>query len=215
MDKRSCCQAASRKAATGTSGIPNRHLAVYGLFVLGGDTKYVHTEDTALKCFELFQHSFSWVKHPEYPDKDIVRIALCDARKDKYGGLVEGRAGRGPSVHDGWRLTAAGVEWIKNHKEQIEGFAASGIMKEHRQKVLRDLKRVKYHRLYGEYLDSGDSFSPQIGDIAELMRCRVDAEEEIWEQRFQAIERKAETSEQKEVGEFIALCRKAYLRQRL
>jgi len=215
MGKEPSRRAGDAKRLRGTSDIPNRHLAVYGLFLLGGDTNYVHTEDIALKCFELFQHSFSWVKYPEYPDKDIVRIALCDARKEKYGGLVEGRAGRGPLVNDGWRLTAEGVEWIKEHRQQVEGFAASGIVKEHRQKILRDLKRVKDHTLYGEYLHHRDLFSPRIGNIAELMRCRVDAEEEIWEQRFQAIERKAQTAEQKEVVEFIGLCRKAYLRQRL
>ena len=214
MGKKSYYRAANGKTVTGTSDIPNRHLAVYGLFVLGGDTKYVHTEDVALKCFELFQHSFSWVKYPQYPDKDIVRIALCDARKVKYGALVEGRAGRGSAVNDGWRLTTDGIEWIQEHRGQIEAFAASGRLKEHRQKILRDVKRIKDHRLYSEYLDCRNGFSPRIGDIAELMRCRVDAEEEIWEQRFQTMERKAQTTVQKEVAEFIDLCRKAYLRER-
>ena len=97
--------------------LPNRELVVYALFLLGGDTNRVHTEDVALKCFELCPQSFSWVKHAEYPDKDIVRVALTDARKEHYGALVEGRAGqrhgltaktkRGP-VPDGWILTATG-----------------------------------------------------------------------------------------------------------
>jgi hypothetical protein len=214
MDHKSSYKDRSKKKSKNTFDIPNRQLAVYGLSLLGGDTEYIHTEDIALKCFELFQHSFSWVKYPDYPDKDIVRIALCDARKAKYGALVEGRAGRGPTINDGWRLTAQGIEWIKSHKDQVERFAESGLLKEHRQRILRDLKRIKEHRLYNQYLDYKQKFSPKIGDIAELLRCRVDAEAEIWEKRFQAIERKAQTTEQMEVVKFMDLCRKAYLDQR-
>lgn len=73
---------------------PNRELVVYALSVLGGDSKPIHTEDIALKCHELFPESFSWTKHPEIPDKDIVRVALTDARKRQHGVLVEGRTGQ-------------------------------------------------------------------------------------------------------------------------
>ena len=38
---------------------PNRQLVVYALYLLGGDTERVHTEDIALRCFELFPASFS------------------------------------------------------------------------------------------------------------------------------------------------------------
>lgn len=202
--------------------IPNRHLAVYALYVLGGDTKRIHTEDIALKCFELFPHSFSWVNYPQHPDKDIARIALCDARKAQYGALVEGRAGqarglsaktkRKPAV-DGWRLTSSGVLWIKENQDNIERFVGSGQAKEHRQKILRELKRIKDHPLYTQYMESPDRFYPGIGAIADLLRCRVDAEEEIWEQRFEAIQRKAQVVEQPEILKFIDLCRQARLKQ--
>lgn len=206
-----------------TEAIPNRHLAVYALSVLGGDTKQIHTEDIALKCFELFPHSFSWVRYPQHPDKDIARIALCDARKAKYGALVEGRAGRSMGMgagtgraraSDGWRLTARGLEWIKENQSRLEEFAGSGIVKEHRQKILRQLKRVKDHPLYAQYLDSPDRFHPAIGTIADLLRCRVDAEPEIWDERFRALMRKARVTEQAEVSRFVELCTQAYLRQR-
>lgn len=205
------------------SAFPNRHLAVYGLFLLGGDTKRIHTEDIALKCFELFPHSFSWVRHTQYPDKDIVRIALCDARKAKYGALVEGRAGRShgladktkyKTTGDGWMLTASGVQWIKENKHLFEQFALSGQAKEHRQKVLRELKRIKEHVLFSQYMDSPQRFYPAIGAVADLLRCRVDAEDEIWQKRFESIESKAHVSEQSDVLEFVNLCREAYIKQR-
>ncbi len=43
-------------------GHPNSELVVYALYLLGGESHPVHTEDVALKCFELFPDSFSWVK---------------------------------------------------------------------------------------------------------------------------------------------------------
>ena len=102
--------------------LPNRQLVVYGLYLLGGESKPVHTEDITLKCFELFPTSFSWVKHPHLPDKDIVRVALTDARKAPHGAMVEGRAGerrglaaktRRLPVEDGWMLTPMGASWIR------------------------------------------------------------------------------------------------------
>jgi len=203
--------------------MPNRHLATYALYLLGGDTKDVHTEEITLKCFELFPHSFSWVRYPKYPDKEITRIALCDARKTRYGALVEGRAGqtrratggrKREAVADGWRLTAEGIGWVKDNQKYFEQFLRSGEVKEHRQKILRELKRIKEEQLYQQYHASPETFCPEIGEIAAVLRCRVDAEEEIWEKRFETMRSKAQTAEQTEMGRFMELCREAYLRQR-
>lgn len=202
---------------------PNRDLVVYALYLLGGDTERVHTEDIALKCFELFRGAFSWVKHTEYPDKDIVRVALTDARKEKHGALVEGRAGqrrtsvsklRGRRGEDGWMLTQAGIDWIKVNLKALRKFGDSPVVKEHRQKVLRRLKRIKEHKLFAQYLDSPDRFDPMIGDIADLLRCRVDAEPELWWERFDKLKREADSTEQRDVLDFAEKCESAYLQQR-
>lgn len=203
--------------------IPNRELVLYVLFLLGGDTRRVHTEDIAVKCHELFPGSFSWVGYPQYPDKEIVRSALTDARKLKYGAHVEGRAGRGGGLTakthrkpapDGWQLTSAGLAWLRENGGRLERFAGSGQVKEHRQKVLKQLKRTKDHRLFREYIDSPERFHPMIGDIADLLRCRVDAEEEIWSDRFDKLQRQAESVQQADVATFVDLCRQAYKKQR-
>jgi hypothetical protein len=88
----------------GDSERPNRDLVVYALGILGGEFQRVHTEDIALKCHELFPDVFSWTRYPEIPDKDIARVALTDARKVKYGRLVEGRAGM-------WAQTTSWPGW--------------------------------------------------------------------------------------------------------
>jgi hypothetical protein len=79
---------------------------------------------------------------------------------------------------------------------------------------LRELKRIKDHQLYAQYLDSPDRFYPTIGAIADLLRCRVDAEEEIWQQRFETIQSKAQVADQDEILKFIVLCKQACMKQR-
>lgn len=203
--------------------VPNRKLVVIALSLLGGGTKRIHTEDIALKCHELFPGSFSWTKYPEYPDKDIVRVALTDARKEKYGALVDGRAGQNLGLSsrtkrkpesDGWMLTAKGIEWINENSGLVDGLPITGQMKEHRQQVLKQLKRIRQHTLFSHFLEDQERFNPSIGDIAELLRCRVDAEQEVWEKRFDTITRKASVAGHDDILAFVSKCRKAYQSQK-
>ncbi len=196
---------------------------MYALYLLGGDSTSIHTEDIALKCFEFFPTSFSWAKYSQYPDKDIVRVALTDARKKLYGGLVEGRSGqkRGLSaktqrhpVDDGWMLTAAGIQWALENRAELDRVADSGEVKAHRQRLLKQLKRIRDHVLFAHYVENPRDFSPPIGAIADLCRCRVDAEPEVWKERFDRISRQAVAAGQDDVRDFIAKCREAYIRQR-
>jgi hypothetical protein len=71
----------------------NVAIAVYALRILGGATQFVHTEDVALKCFELVPERFSWRRYPQYPDGAPARFALEDAKKPKYGHLTDGNRG--------------------------------------------------------------------------------------------------------------------------
>ena len=193
------------------------------MFLLGGDTKRIHTEDIALKCFELFPSSFSWVKYQQYPDKDTARIALMDARKEIHGAFVDGRSGqkRGLSVKtgrcpidDGWVLTANGINWIQKNLSRLNSLSGSVEIKEHRQIILKQLKRVKEHPLFLRYTNQPTIFSPMIGELADLFRCRVDAEDEIWMQRFDQIRRQVEATGQKSISDFVEKCYKAYLKQK-
>lgn len=202
--------------------LPNRELVVYALAVLGGESQRVHTEDLAIKCHELFPESFSWTKYPQLPDKDIVRVALTDARKPQWGRLVEGRSGekqghaaktnRKPEP-DGWRLTEEGIKWIAEHGARLEALTRGDSIKPHRQKVLKRLKRLREHLLFLEYTKNKTSFAPAIADIADFVRCRVDASDDIWTKRFDEYERLAAIAGEEEFREFVDRCRVAYLAQ--
>ena len=196
-------------------------MVVYALYSLGGATQRFHTEDIALKCFELWPSAFSWTKYPQYPDKDIVRVALTDARKEKYGYLVDGRAGqtRGQAnrtkrerAADGWVLTDAGVNWSETNKERFE--SARPVAKEHRQKSMQFLGRVRKHKVFSLYKDNPDKFYPSIGDLADLLRCRVDADDAVWQERFERIRKHAVATGQDEFVGFVERSIQAYEQQR-
>ena len=201
----------------------NRELVVYTLHLLGGAVNRVHTENIARKAHELFPDSFSWTKYPDLPDKETVRIALSDARKAKYGSLVEGRAGqhrgqfsktkRDPQP-DGWTLTAAGAKWILSNQNQLESLIgpAAG-PKLHRQKVLKQLARIRAHQVFADFVKYPLAFDPDIGGLAELLRCRVDAPQEVWIERLESIRKKARISGQEDVLRFADACEAAYRAQ--
>ena len=108
--------------------LSNLEIAVFALYELGGLSKVVGTEDIALKCYQLAPDAFSWINHPQYPDKDVARNALFDAQRERYGCLIKGRAGRGkrysndedsvPEI-DGWILTERGAIWISENLDRI------------------------------------------------------------------------------------------------
>jgi hypothetical protein len=202
---------------------PNRELVVVALYLVGGDVKKVHTEDVAIKCHELFPDSFSWVRHPEFPDKDIVRVSLIDARKEKFGALVEGRSGQNMGLSrksnrnptdDGWVLTTKGVEWAQANISRFTSSASASSVKAHRQEILRQLKRITDHTLYKNFANGSDTFEPSIGELADLFRCRVDADLAVWHGRFADAKRLAEAAQQANVLEFLSKCETAYQRSR-
>ena len=179
----------------------------------------MHTEDVALKCHELFPDAFSWTRHPRLPDKDIVRVALTDARKEQYGALVTGRAGqtRGKSaktIPDGWMITEAGVVFVKRHGSRLAEFARSPEKKDHRQAVLKQLRRIKEHPLFREYRSDPDGFHAPIGRLAELMRCRVDAESQVWRKRFESARLVIAAGEDEQLPDFLQKLERSYQDQR-
>jgi hypothetical protein len=196
----------------------NRELAVYALYSLGASERF-NTETIAVRCHELFPTAFSWATRPDLPDKDIVRVALTDARKEKHGALVEGRSGqssghyektrRGPMT-DGWQLTNAGLEWTQENAESFEALLEKPIAKDHRQKSRRMLRRVREHELFQQFVAESTEFSPGIGQLADLARCRVDAEPSVWRARFEKFRRLALETDQQDIEAFIAACLTAY-----
>lgn len=196
--------------------IANYEIAVYALNLLGGVDRRISTEDVSLKCFQLAPSAFSWVKYPQYPDKEVVRFALVDARKAKCGALVQGRAGRGtgqqrsskadPSL-DGWALSQAGIKWVRENGERMAAVLGSDQGSAGRQEQRQRLARIRDHRVFHRFLEQPEGFSPLLGELAELFRCRVDADSRTWNKRFSAATNLAQTVEDQAVLTFLKRCR--------
>lgn len=81
------------------SSLRNDQITLVALWLLGGNSDRVDTEDVALRVDELAPGRFRWRKYPSHIDLGLVRNGLQDGRKKE---LVDGGALKG------WLLTAAG-----------------------------------------------------------------------------------------------------------
>ncbi len=87
--------------------------ATVALFLLGGSDEAVHTEDVAVRLETLAPEMFSWQRYRDRLDKELVRVALSDARLKS--GLVVG------SHSKGWMLTTAGIKFAEARSRSVEG----------------------------------------------------------------------------------------------
>lgn len=85
-------------------------IVTFAVFLLGGDQKFIDTEDIAKKAHHLSPGRFSWRKYPDQINLELVRVFLSDAKKVKNGGLLNG------SGKKGWTLTPAGLQWAREHE---------------------------------------------------------------------------------------------------
>lgn len=107
--------------------LPKPYLVVLALYELGGESDL---EDIAVKAFKMFPGIFTWKTYPEYPDKDVVRVHLSDAKKSKFGGLVTDKdlrkdGGRAGGRTKRYALTTNGVEKAKELGRHLEGRSAT------------------------------------------------------------------------------------------
>jgi len=84
------------------------------LFALGGTDMPVDTEDIAVRVARIAPGMFSWRKYPDLIDKELVRVALSDARLKKQ--WVVGSHDRG-----GWLLTPSGKEVALGNEALLDG----------------------------------------------------------------------------------------------
>ncbi len=198
--------------------IANRKLVVIALYEAGGATEKVHTEDIAIVAHRLFPDSFSWTKHPDLIDKDIVRVALVEAARPVNGEMVTGRTGRGRGhakhrgrapATDGWSLNESGLRWIKEHAQGIMSAVGVSGPKEHRQQNQRVLGRIRAHPLYQSYSERGIDSELPLGEMSDLLRCRVDAEQHVIRSRIEKIRKIAIDASDEKVVTFMEtlLCR--------
>jgi hypothetical protein len=92
----------------------NIEIVTLAVYLLGGESKYVDTEDIAVKTNELAPGRFTWRKYPEQINIDNVRKRLSDAKNPDKGGYLRG------SFKHGWQLSIKGLKFCKQLEEGLK-----------------------------------------------------------------------------------------------
>jgi hypothetical protein len=87
--------------------LANHEIVTLAVYLLGGESHSVDTEDVAMKANEIAPGRFSWRKYPEQINIETVRKRLWDAVKPEKGGFILG------SERIGWSLTSKGLNFAK------------------------------------------------------------------------------------------------------
>ena len=188
--------------------LSNVDIALYALYKLGGDTTPIHTEDIALRCFELVPERFSWKKYPQYPELDPARFALLDAAKSEYGKLarrvLRKIAGRTQSH---WVLTPAGVDYMRERLELLSRLETAQIVvgAEHTEED-RFVAQVKKHIGFRKFITTGTCQSVEKYEFTDLLHCSLDASPKVVRDRFERLKARAEKAGDEEVKRFLASC---------
>lgn len=199
------------------NSLSNVEIVVYALSLLGGWRERIHTEDIALKCYELAPSRFSWVKYPNYPDNHTAYLSLGDAKKQKYGSLVEGeserkkeKATKGIPRFGGWKLSLKGVEWIEKNKARIESALGRRATIGRRLDTDRKLKELFYSSGFRKFVQDGEHAEISHAEFAESLVCTVNTPPEILNERLDQLYSTAETLKKDEVKRYLRYCREKF-----
>lgn len=187
--------------------IKSMHIAVYALSLIGGAHRKVHTEDIAVKCFEIAKRRFKWERY-DYPEKELVRKALFHAGEKKNGGLVVGRSGmeqRGKS-RDGWQLTPAGADWLSKNEATLQRALAqtSAVIPKH--ESVRFLKKMRSERAFQIFLATRSLTDVSQYMFTDLLNCSPDASPDTIRIKFDRILSQAKLVRDKDALDFLAAC---------
>jgi hypothetical protein len=201
-----------KEATMAKTELSNVEITVYALHRLRGYGRKVHTEEVAYEAYQLAKDRFGWrlpqFRAKGFPDKDVVRVALTDAVKGKYGALVEGRAGAEATGKetDGWMLTPAGSTWVRENSTRIE--RALGASKSEVSKTAADRfrRQIAAQPLFQKFLETGDLLGESPYALTDMLNTSPDAPREVIQTKFSRLRSTAESVGDSHIGKFLDVC---------
>ena len=94
--------------------VANHQIVTLAVYLLGGESVYVDTEDIAVKADKIAPGRFAWRKYANQINIDAIRKRLSDAKKPEKGGYLLG------SFKSGWLLTENGVKFAKEKIKDLD-----------------------------------------------------------------------------------------------
>jgi hypothetical protein len=134
--------------------LSNFEIMTLAVYLLGGDSHNVDTEDVAVKANELAPGRFTWRKYQDQINIDNIKAFLFDARKPKNGAFLTG------SGNEGWLLTENGLKFATQHIKALKGIDLSRerLRKEdrrwRRREKTRMLGTIAFEKLHSEGADA-------------------------------------------------------------
>ncbi len=118
-----------------------KEIVLWGLGMCGGAKGFVDTETVGVFLFEQHPGIFGLRTRPEYPDIDVARVQLADAKRNKGPGdpvrviqdtdrrkreaRERGDDKRVLSRDPMWMLNEEGIRWFNEYREEIQGYIES------------------------------------------------------------------------------------------
>lgn len=142
--------------------LSNHQIVTLAVYLIGGDSQYVDTEEIAMKANDLAPGRFTWRKYPVQISLENVSKRLYDVLKDKHGAYLCG------SRKKGWILSEAGLKFAKQHLNTI---ANSDLSKQN-----IDPKEKKWRQSEKARLLASEAYAKlQIGNIKTVTKREAEA----------------------------------------
>ena len=133
--------------------------------------------------------------------KAHILAPLVQGKKGEYQALFRALLGEGFArvrVDKKTYLLEEGIKLEKNLKFREPNFQ--------RQELLQKIDRICRHPLFQRFLEQPEGFAPSMGEMAELFRCRVDADQSTWDKRFDMVIGQANMVDNQNVIKFVTRC---------
>lgn len=192
--------------------LTNIEIILYALYIKGGKTEKIHTEDIALECFKLSPFRFSWIKYPKYPSLEAIRRPLIGARLKERGSLVSGRHGKTKEnqTSDGWIFTPNGISWIEKNKARIESLLGSKQKSLKRTNIDKQIFEFKNTIAFKKFLKDKNCKNILPYEFTDFLNASLDTPSSILRDRVDKIRAIVATAKEKEVIKFINEAEKYY-----
>lgn len=71
--------------------LTNHEVVLLAVYLLGGESSPIDTEDIAVKANALAPGAFTWRKYPDQINMEIVRVVLSNLKRAEDGNLLVGK----------------------------------------------------------------------------------------------------------------------------
>jgi hypothetical protein len=139
--------------------------ATLALFALGGESTTIDTEDIAVRTAEVAPGMFAWQKYRDRIDKELVRVALSDAKLKS--GFVIG------SHSKGWMLTPKGRDFARRASAQSSHVEAPVRRGTDDRRVERERARLLTTDAYLRYAEKVDLDTLSADEVDAFFRLNV------------------------------------------